>query len=1773
MGIWKQRQFRNRLLCLLTAGVIFCAETELKAYAALTVGTTEITQTEECGLETEQDESGAEQSERTEYEDGYAEETETGEETGRPGDSEAEEEADRPGDSETEEEVDRPGDSEAEEEADRPGDSETEEEVDRPENTEQTGEEESGEENDSNTEGQETDAEYIEEDGLMSETVSDNAIASAGEGRISSTARELEVAYRTQEEIRVFVRQSGAGLDDAITYAEEPGVTVPYSAGRLSDETLQSAVAMLNQVRYIAGLSYDVQLDGSYSEKCQAASIVNYVNRKIDHNPQKPADMEDILYQQGYQGAGSSNLGMNYGNLNEAILEGWMDDGDTSNISKVGHRRWILNPLMGKTGFGFVEGKGSNTSVSQCAMYALDKSNSSARNVFGIAWPAQNMPLEYFEQRSPWSVSLGESVDASEIQVRLTRKKNGKVWNFPSDSDEGQFYVNNESYGERGCIIFKPNLYGDRYEADEQFEVEILKNGETYMEYTVTFFELQKKLTVSGISMEGKDYDGEAVAYTGVPVLTDSAGRKVTDVMLTAFYTGTLADGSIYEKTTAAPVQAGRYTLSFEVTGTDAQEYRLDQNTYTFSIWQKEATVTAGSLRINTGEPLPEVSELQYTVEGLPEGEELMVKPSFRYSVEELSTETEGSYEIIPYGADAGNNYRIVYINGKLTIENFIVQSGTVNHISWKIDRNGKLSITGNGDYEEDGEPPWADNLRVVTAEVEVSGMTSMRRMFSGCRYLQTVELSKTDTSQVTDMSYMFSYCTELQDPGLKGLDTGKVENMSYMFERAGLENLEFDLDTANVKNMSNMFRLCSRLKNLKLKINTAGVTNMSGMFQYCYVLTSLDLSCFDMGAVERTDSSMLYASDKLTHIVTPKNCGGSVILPNSGTWYQDIGVTCTRLPQGLPYSIELYRDRWPEDAKKSVYLSGIMIADKIYDGVPNAYTGEAVMLDASGNAVSDIMLEGVYAGTLEDGSIYADAGQAPKEAGNYTLSFEMKGESANRYVLRNAVYDFCIRQKKVTITAPDRVIRTGSGLPDLSAIKDYKVSGLLEGEHLATVPSFRYGMEEISTDLPGSYEIIPYGADAGSNYYIEYVNGVLRIEEAGSGEEADPVFGDIYPEDIPADGVIPEGLWIAGLVQEGYAYTGKALKPAVRVYDYKTLLQEKRDYTIVWSRNSKAYGLGPSDYGYEEGKAPAVMVKGKGNYTGKEIQTFRILPLDISGREQVAKGVGEDIFAVDSMTIVWNGKEQKPLPDLLWNDKKLKNGKDYTLAYYKDGSSKKLDFVKEPGRYQIQLSGKGNFTGIREIALTVIDPEVDGLTPVSKLTVAKIPKQTYEDGRPDQNGTGVVWKPILTVKDGRTVLKEGIHYEVCYSRNNAAGTAYAIVTGIEEEGYSGTKRVAFKISGMPIKKATVEGLADKTFIYEGTDVEPELQLTVKRKNNGTETVDILEQDRDYTITWQKNQNAGTAAVIFTGKGRYTGTLKKSFQIGRFDIAANEGGRIEAALEDRSVVFTRGGARPKPTVTFLTGDGRIRTLAEGKDYTVSYKNSGKVTGESEARPSVLVKGKGNFAGTYSDQILYEIVPQDIGELTLTAQDKVYRNKKNIYATKVVVTDTNGKPLQAGTDYDRTLAYTYSEKTEVRNVRSGNDETVIRSAGEKVDGNDIIPAGTVLSVKVTAKENGNYRGELEGQYRIVLETVSSASVSVQKQVYTGQEITLDKSQISVKVKGRTVDDDQWEIVEGSYENNIEKGNARVTIRGLDRYGGTRTVKFAIRAKGFLWWWRK
>lgn len=1020
------------------------------------------------------------------------------------------------------------------------------------------------------------------------------------------------------------------------------------------------------------------------------------------------------------------------------------------------------------------------------------------------------------------------------------------------------------------------------------------------------------------------------------------------------------------------------------------------------------------------------------------------------------------------------------------------------------------------------------------------SQVTSMRGMFSQCIGLTSLSLENFDTSQVTDMSYMFKQCTGLINLEISSFNTSQVTDMSFMFDECkNLLSLDIDnFNTSQVTDMSSMFDWCKNLVSLDMSnFDTNQVARMGWMFSYCENLSVLDLSCFDLNNVTSSDD-MLYFCNNLSCIQTPKNCKTIVEIPQfNGTWYDENEMEYTELPMNLDYSVTLRRkgnSEGGDTTRKNVYISGIKIKNKVYDGSPNSYTGTAVVLDTSGNQIEGVSLTHTYSGTLLDGSVYAETEEAPSQAGSYTLTFKISGDGAAGYNLNRAAYSFDIIRKAVTITAESVEIEIGERLPETADLK-YTIDGLIENDTLPQYPSLKYSVEHITTEREGKYEIIPYGANEGNNYRIKYVNGILLVGN----------YGEIPVEDIPNGGIIPEGLWVAGIAEDGYDYTGKAVRPQVRVYDYKTPLREKKDYTIAYARNTKAYSYASSDKEYDAKKAPTITVTAKGNYSGKETVSFKIRPLDIGGEG----------FSADNMAVAYkkNGV-QKPIPALSWNGKKLKNKADYTVAYY-DSQDNELDAVKEVGEYYIVLTGRGNFSGSLGINLTV----TDRLKLMNKVSVAGIKGQPY---------TGDAIMPVLTVKDGRKTLTEDVHYAVSYRHNTEVGTAYAVVTGIAEAGYCGTKRVSFKITGTPIKNASVTGLAGQKFVYEGVDMTPQLQLGIR--SNKDEAVKPLVMGTDYTVTWQKNRNAGTATVIFTGKGAYTGILKKTFKIGKFDIAANADSRFVAALEQETIPYAKGGAKPKVSVKFKNSDGSWQILTEGQDYTLSYRNHTAVNDGSRAdkQPTVIVKGKGNFSGIYGAVLNYRINPQELGQLSITAQDKTYQNRKNIYATKVTVTDLNGKILRAGTDYEKAFIYTYEDETVVTDT--ADDRAVTRAAGELVGKNDMIPAGTKLNVRIETKAGSNYTGSLVGEYRITQAAISAASVSIPKQTYTGQPIILDKSQITVRIKGTVVEEDQYEIVQGSYKNNVKKGNASVTIRGVENYGGTKTVKFAIKAKGFVWW---
>ena len=49
-------------------------------------------------------------------------------------------------------------------------------------------------------------------------------------------------------------------------------------------------------------------------------------------------------------------------------------------------------------------------------------------------------------------------------------------------------------------------------------------------------------------------------------------------------------------------------------------------------------------------------------------------------------------------------------------------------------------------------------------------------------------------------------------------------------------------------------------------------------------------------------------------------------------------------------------------------------------------------------------------------------------------------------------------------------------------------------------------------------------------------------------------------------------------------------------------------------------------------------------------------------------------------------------------------------------------------------------------------------------------------------------------------------------------------------------------------------------------------------------------------------------------------------------------------------------------------------------------------------------------------------------------------------------------------------------------------------------------------------------------------------------------------------------EHFEVVPGSYVKNINKGTAKVTFRGINEYGGTKTVSFKIGQRSIIDYWQ-
>lgn len=223
-------------------------------------------------------------------------------------------------------------------------------------------------------------------------------------------------------------------------------------------------------------------LDSALTEKAQAAAYIQYLNNKMSHTPSRPTGMSDDMYLLCTEGAGYSNIYSWWGGYKTIfdMLFKFMDDSDSRNIDKLGHRRWMLNPTMGKTGIGMAE----YPSNGYGALYAFDSSGAGSQTY--VAWPAQQMPIEYFSNNIAWSISTGQLENENAINVKLTRASDNKTWNINKTSgSDGELYVNNDCFGLLGCIIWKPAGINVHY--NDIYHVHIDGAIEGSIDYDVIF--------------------------------------------------------------------------------------------------------------------------------------------------------------------------------------------------------------------------------------------------------------------------------------------------------------------------------------------------------------------------------------------------------------------------------------------------------------------------------------------------------------------------------------------------------------------------------------------------------------------------------------------------------------------------------------------------------------------------------------------------------------------------------------------------------------------------------------------------------------------------------------------------------------------------------------------------------------------------------------------------------------------------------------------------------------------------------------------------------------------------------------------------------------------------------------------------------------------------------------------------------------------------------------------------------------------------------------
>ena len=531
-------------------------------------------------------------------------------------------------------------------------------------------------------------------------------------------------------------------------------------------------------------------------------------------------------------------------------------------------------------------------------------------------------------------------------------------------------------------------------------------------------------------------------------------------------------------------------------------------------------------------------------------------------------------------------------------------------------------------------------------------------------------------------------------------------------------------------------------------------------------------------------------------------------------------------------------------------------------------------------------------------------------------------------------------------------------------------------------------------------------------------------------------------------------------------------------------------------------------------------------------------ISVNVTAVFQARTSIANASITLAATTFTYDGEAKEPAVSSVVLRQTTLNAADYEVSYSNNTNA---------GTATVTVTGKRTYTGTATTTFTIKQATFTPMVTLESWTYGSAPNSPSVQNNVSNGNVAYSYAVRGTTNFSETVP-------------TAAGEYTVKVTIAVTGNYEAAEATAdFAIIGKTITDGmvTIEGTS---FVFNNDVQVPNVTVT-----DGTNTLGVndyavsYEQVGDEVTTLLESANsvvnAGDYNVVITGKGNYTGTVKKSFKITKASIAGY------TVTVDASQTYTYTGSAITPSVTVKdTKDGTL----DAANYTVSYENNvNAADAEATNKPTVTVTGTGNYTGTATatfviakatiqgikvsipDNLTYDGTKHDL--ISVTLPESVVGAKVKYYYESVLEEDYNGS-----LDLNCIAMYTFTETVPAETnagyflmlykVEGGNNyEDIDPTATKK---NDIAPAeitGVTLK-KSTLTYNGNAQ-------EVEIASVKAGSLELTAEDYTVSYEVVYEGGEPVELE----------------ELPVETGTYNVVVTGQGNFKGAMSVEFNITAK--------